>query len=452
VESLRGHKGAVTWLLGLITEVRPGEPRSLLALFFTLFLLMFCSSLLKPVREILILTEGDPVLRSYSVAIQAVVLLFVIPIYGRLSQQLDKLALTYVIFTMLAFNLIAFAMLYARGVPIGIAFFVWLGIFGVLAGAHFWALVSELYSKESGERLFAVIALGASTGAWLGSLAARELTQFATIGDIFLLITAILLGVLIPITYAVNNVPDTSRPLEAHYEAVQKRPSMMNAFNLIRGSRYLMALAGFAFFYNWLNSTGEFLLANIAELFYNEGIANGETVTKEAFLGNFYGTFYLYVNIGGFLVQALLVSRIIKYLGVKTAIMITPLIVFVGYGVLSVFTIIPVFLWFKVTENSLDYSLQSTSRQILYLPLTREEKYEARSVIDTLVWRMGDLVQGFAVFIVVGLLELKLRNFVYLNVVLGLTVFMLARYIGRRYTEMALEMEKSGDHTQIHSS
>ena len=175
-------------------------------------------------------------------------------------------------------------------------------------------------------------------------------------------------------------------------------------------------------------------------------------MTKEAFLGNFYGTFYLYVNIGGFLVQALLVSRIIKYLGVRTAIMITPMIVFIGYGVLSVFAVIPVFLWFKVTENSLDYSLQSTSRQILYLPLTREEKYEARSVIDTLVWRMGDLAQGIAVFIVVGLLEWRLRNFVYLNVLLGFTVLMLARYLGKRYVEMALEMDKSKDHTQVHSS
>ena len=446
-------RGLMTRLLGLITEVRPGEVRSLMAMFTTLFLLMFCSSLLKPVREILILTEGNPEIRSYSVAIQAIVLLFVIPIYGRLSQQLDKLVLAYVIFTMLAFNLIVFALLYSRGIPIGIVFFVWLGIFGVLAGAHFWALTSELYSKEAGERVFAVIALGASTGAWLGSLAAREITQFASVADIFLLITAILLGALIPITYATKNVPDTSRPLEApKTDEDEGRPSVMNAFKLIRGSKYLMALAGFAFFYNWVNSTGEFLLANVAELFYDESIASGEFVTKEAFLGNFYGTFYLYVNIGGFLVQALLVSRIIKYLGVRTAIMITPMIVFIGYGVLSVFTVIPVFLWFKVTENSLDYSLQNTSRQILYLPLTREEKYEARSVIDTLVWRMGDLAQGIAVFIVVGLLEWRLRNFVYLNVLLGFTVLMLARYLGKRYAEMALEMDKSKDHTQVHSS
>ena len=125
--------------------------------------------------------------------------------------------------------------------------------------------------------------------------------------------------------------------------------------------------------------------------------------------------------------------------------MTTPLIVFVGYGLVSFLMVIPVFLFFKITENSLDYSLQSTTRQMLYLPLTRLEKCEARAVIDTLVWRMGDLAQGLAVFLGVGLLEWHIRNFVYLNVLLGFVALLLAIYLGKRYMQLARAMEAGTD-------
>ena len=43
--------------------------------------------------------------------------------------------------------------------------------------------------------------------------------------------------------------------------------------------------------------------------------------------------------------------------------------------------------WVKTAENSVDYSLMNTVRQMLFLPTTREEKYKAKQVIDSFVVR-----------------------------------------------------------------
>jgi AAA family ATP:ADP antiporter len=102
---------------------------------------------------------------------------------------------------------------------------------------------------------------------------------------------------------------------------------------------------------------------------------------------------------------------------------------------LAFFPIIALFRIVKVTENGLDYSLQNTTRQILFLPTSRREKYEARAVIDTVCWRFGDLLQAGSVFVGLNILLLLPRQFVYLNVVLALLMIILGYYIGKLYQE-----------------
>ena len=95
-----------------------------------------------------------------------------------------------------------------------------------------------------------------------------------------------------------------------------------------------------------------------------------------------------------------------------------------------------VFRVFKIFENSLDYSLQNTSKQVLYLPLTKREKYEGRAVIDTFCWRLGDMVQAAAIYIGLNWLQVHVAKFAILNTVLGIILVCLAFYIGKLYTEM----------------
>ena len=89
------------------------------------------------------------------------------------------------------------------------------------------------------------------------------------------------------------------------------------------------------------------------------------------------------MNIAGLLLQLFVVSRVLKYLGVRVAILVLPLIALGGYLVAAFYPVLAIVRWVKTAENATDYSLQNTVRQVLFLPTTREQKYKAKQAIDT---------------------------------------------------------------------
>jgi AAA family ATP:ADP antiporter len=54
--------------------------------------------------------------------------------------------------------------------------------------------------------------------------------------------------------------------------------------------------------------------------------------------------------------------------------------------------------YFKVADNSLDYSLGNTTKQALWLPTSREAKYKAKQAVDSFFVRAGDMLQAGLVF------------------------------------------------------
>ena len=105
------------------------------------------------------------------------------------------------------------------------------------------------------------------------------------------------------------------------------------------------------------------------------------------------------VNIVGFLLQAFLVSRIFKYIGVRGALFILPVVALIGYSAIALVPIFAVVRIAKVLENGTDYSIQSTAGHALFLPTSREAKYKAKQAIDSFFKRAGDVLQAVVVFV-----------------------------------------------------
>jgi len=413
-------------LLGV--ELRPGEGRSIVAMFASLFLILFTAYLLKPAREMLILTEGTAEIRSYAVALQALLLLFFIPLYGKFSRRYSSYRFMRIVTLICVLTLLAFAGLGGvLGVSVSVPYFVWLGAYSVMIIAQFWAFASELYNREAGERLFVIVALGASLGAWVGSAVSRELVNYMDAYGLMVCGAGTLLLASLPSRFATLSVPPSSRGQHA-VQAVQTS-SVFAGFQLVMGKYYLLLLAIFVIVLNLVNTTGEFLLASMLEVTYAEGIASGDIdVGKGTYIGRFYSTFYFFVNLSGVLIQYFLVSRLIRVGGFSVALLATPVIVFLGYSSLALLPVIAWFRYFKVLDNSLDYSLQNTVRQMLYLPLSRQEKYEARAVIDPFGQRLGDLLQAGLIF--VGLNVLGMQSMDYLPVVAVLAAVNVVVVVG----------------------
>lgn len=395
------------------------------AMFATLFLILFTAYLLKPARDMLILTEGTAEIRSYVVALQALLLLLLIPLYGKLSRLIHNERFMRAVCYLCALCLLAFATAGRLGVGISIPYFVWLGAYSVLIIAQFWAYASELFSREAGERIFVIVALGASIGAWLGSAASRFLVAYTDAYGLILCGVCTLLLASLASSRAASRVPDDSR---GHHKLQEtEHLTVLAGFHLVLRKPYLLLLALFVIGLNLVNTTGEYLLAAILEELYKHGLQEGSIfVDKATYIGQFYSQFYFMVNLTGVLIQYFLVSRLIRVGGFGLAFVLTPMIVFAGYGLMSVLPLIAWFSYYKIAENSLDYSLQNTTRQILYLPFSRQEKYEARAVIDTLGQRLGDLLQAGVIYAGLHWLQFKPLDFIVVAAVLAGINFLIS--------------------------
>ena len=161
-----------TWLdraLSIIPDVRSGEGIPALLLTVTLFWFFALYYLLRPVRQALILSESGAVAQSYSSAAQALLLLVIVPLYGALASRVSRMKLITAVICFFSSNLVVFFLLGQTGMRLGVAFFIWLGIFNLMIPAQLWAFANDVYTSERGKRMFPLIGLGASLGAYIGA-------------------------------------------------------------------------------------------------------------------------------------------------------------------------------------------------------------------------------------------------------------------------------------------
>src|SRR5690606_26864692 len=115
--------------------------------------------------------------KSYAAAGQALLLLAFVPAYGALASRVNRVVLITAVSVFFAVNLVIFYALGAAGVQIGIAFFLWMGVFAVVMPAQFWAFANDVYDSERGKRLFPVVGIGSALGAWAGAALATALFE-----------------------------------------------------------------------------------------------------------------------------------------------------------------------------------------------------------------------------------------------------------------------------------
>jgi len=147
--------------LSLFTEVRNGEGALALLMLLNVFLLLICYSVIKTVREPLILLGGGAELRSYAAAGQALVLIGFVPLYSWLASRVDRTKLLVGVTLFFVACIELFAVAVTQHVPyVGVAFFIWVGIFNISLVAQFWSFANDIYTKDTADRLFPVIVIG----------------------------------------------------------------------------------------------------------------------------------------------------------------------------------------------------------------------------------------------------------------------------------------------------
>src|SRR5215471_9736991 len=171
-------KSGLDRALSLFADVRGGEGLTAVLLLTNIFLLLICYSVIKTVREPLILLGGGAEVRSYAAAGQALVLMGFVPLYSWFATKVNRAKLLVGVYLFFLVNIELFAVGVAAGVPyIGVAFYIWVGIFSLSLIAQFWAYANDIYTKDVGDRLFPMIVVGQTAGAPFGAYIAGHLFE-----------------------------------------------------------------------------------------------------------------------------------------------------------------------------------------------------------------------------------------------------------------------------------
>ena len=190
-----GNPGRAARMLGVFTEVRGGEAGTVILLMLNLFILLSAYYMLKTVREPLILMGGGAEVKSYTAAAQAVLLLFVVPLYSLFVTRMDRVRLINRVTAFFMSNLVLFYVLARLEVPyLGVAFFIWVGIFSLMIIAQAWSFANDIYTSEQGKRLFPLVAVGSTSGAVCGAWLAGRFYGLGVGSFEMMLIAMTLLG------------------------------------------------------------------------------------------------------------------------------------------------------------------------------------------------------------------------------------------------------------------
>jgi AAA family ATP:ADP antiporter len=424
-------------LLRLVTRVRPGEGRSVGLFSLQGFLLLFAFYVIRALREGFLLAEHDAASRSYAVAVAAVVLMLVIPLYSALRRRIDPERLVPAISVFLVANLAVFYLLWLREVDFGFVFFVWVGLFGLLVVSQFWAFAADTYNTLSGRRLFPVIMIGANLGALAGAEAAEIAVEMHGLHGLMLLGSVALLATVFLGSPARRATPPGSRARSGEEKPTGR---LLGGFSVVFRDRYLLLIALLIVLLNWVNTTGEFILADLVQQHAVASLGgDADLAARGEFITGVYARYMFWYTLLGLGIQVFLVSRIFQRIGISGAVLVLPVIAMIGYGLIGFVPIFSLIFAVKVLENSVDYSLMSTTRQALFLPTSRAAKYEGKLAIDTFFWRLGDLIQAGVVFIGIERLGWGTRQFALLSCILALVWLLVAVQVARAYRRTMAE-------------
>lgn len=427
-EAAAGSSGAAYRLLRLAIDVRPQEVAALLWSCLYVFSVLSAYYVIRPIRDEMGVQGGVQNLQWLFTGTLIAMLVLNAP-FGALVKRLTRRLFITVTYRFFMLNLLIFVALFAfasggQHVWLGRVFFIWASVFNLFVVSVFWALMVDLFDSGQGKRLFGFIAAGASCGAIVGS---SVVVTFAK--DIeptwLLLASVVLLEVAVLAVGRLSRRSDVMHRAAAPGEAAPIGGSVIAGLTHTLRSPYLLNAALFILLYA---ITSTFLY------FQQAGIA-ASAFTDRGARTQFFGQIDLLVNVLTLAIQIFLTGKILRWLGVALTLSLLPLFSVAGFAALALSPTIAVLVALQVARRVGNFSLARPTREVLFTVLPREDKYKAKTFIDTVVYRAGDQVGSWSYALLV-FLGLGISGIAWVAVPLSLIWAANSYWLGRRQRTM----------------
>jgi AAA family ATP:ADP antiporter len=419
-----GHR-----LLRRVVDVRPHEVAALGWSLLYVFSVLSAYYVIRPIRDEMGVQGGVGNLQWLFTG-TLLAMLAVNPAFAALVKRLPRERFIAVAYRFFMLNLLAFMVLLGlstaeQHVWLGRVFFIWTSVFNLFVVSVFWALMVDVFDSGQGKRLFGILAAGATLGAILGSSITASMVQ--SVGSTVLLTASILL-----LELAVFSVRRLSRLAEGLRRTPAAEPEAPIGGSVLAGltrtlrSPYLLNVGLFILLYAITSTFLYFQQAQIA----------ADAFADRAARTAFFARIDLLVNVLTLVIQLFLTSRILGFFGVALTLAALPLFSVLGFGVLALVPTVGVLVAVQVARRVSNFALARPTREVLFTVLPREDKYKAKSFIDTVVYRAGDQVGSWS-YALMGFLGLGTVGIAVVAVPLSVAWLVNSLWLGRRQERLA---------------
>jgi ATP:ADP antiporter, AAA family len=417
--------------LAKIVDVKPEEIRALWLGFIFFFVVLAGYYVIRPVRDNIGANFSENLWWMFTVVL--VTMIVANALFSMIVARMSRRRFIPIAYRFFVLNLIIFFVL-MQYVPPGKrpwvdgCFFVWVSVFNLFATAVFWGFMTDLFTTEQGKRLFGFIAVGGSLGGILGPIITTSLVHYVSTG-VLLLICAAMLEVA---AQTMRFFPAEFRRGDAKSiddTATAEKPiggKFWDGVTHICKSPYLFGLFLFILLYTLTSTWAYFQQAELTKA----GIADKAARTA------FFAKLDLSVNTLTLLLQIFVTGRLMKFLGVTVTLLFMPLLSLFGFAAMGLVPVLPVLAVFQVARRASTFAFMRPAREVLFTVLRREDKYKAKSFIDTFGYRCGD---QFGAWSYGGLqaLGLNLSTISYIAVPVVAAWCALGVWLGRKQRSLA---------------
>lgn len=414
--------------LARLIDIRPGEGPALAWSWAYIFSILAAYYVLRPIRDQMGIAGGIENLPWLFTATLVGMLTLNLP-FAWLVKRMPRARFVPLTYRFFALNIIGFAAALYLAPPdwdvwIGRVFYVWLSIFNLFVVSIFWATIVDVFSNEQGRRLFGFIAAGATLGAIAGSATTAGLAKNVPTWGLMLCAVVLLEAAvfsmrgLARLAQQLHEVPGSGATGENRDSAIGG--SIWSGITRTLASPYLLNISLFLLLFS---ITSTFLY------FEQAGIAKRSFPDRQSQTA-FFASVDLAVNVLTLGVQLFLTGRIVGRIGVAATLAILPLFSIFGFAALAYAPTIGVIVGFQVLRRAGNFAIARPIREVLFTVVPREDRYKAKSFIDTVVYRLGDQAGAWS-FTGIGALGLGAAGVSGVAVPLSILWLFISLWLGR---------------------
>jgi ATP:ADP antiporter, AAA family len=385
--------------LNKIIDVKPSEVPALAWSWLYIFSLLSSYYIMRPIRDQMGVAGGVNNLQWLFTGTLIGMLVLNLP-FSWLVQTFPREKFIAISYRFFAANILLFALALYAATPeqtiwVGRIFFIWTSIFNLFVVSIFWQMIVDVFTSEQGKRLFGFIAAGATLGAISGSVFTVSTVEHMAPG--YLMVgAAVMLEVAV---FCVRRLSGLSGALSERPVAEQSGApiggTLLSGFRDALSSGYLLNVSLFLLLYA---VTSTFL-------YFQQAAVVSHSFESRAAQTAFFASVDLGVNVLTLAVQLFLTGRILKRFGVGTTLSMLPVFSVIGFGAVALIPTLASVVGFQLIRRAGNFAIARPTREVLFTVLPREDRYKAKSFIDTAVYRLGDQLGAwsFALLTTLGL-------------------------------------------------